>query len=114
MMDTTLKAKWVEALRSGKYQQGQGYLQKDGKFCCLGVLCDVSDVGEWKTIPDLYYGYTEIYNYGGHISKRYLTEELQSKLGLPDEEQGHFADLNDEKRKDFHYIANVIEQKRTF
>ena len=32
---------WVKALRSGEYEQGRGYLQHDGKFCCLGVLCEV-------------------------------------------------------------------------
>lgn len=34
-----LKTKWVEALRSGEYQQLQGALY-DGKnsYCCLGVL----------------------------------------------------------------------------
>lgn len=34
--------KWVEALRSGKYKQGQGYLRFNDKFCCLGVACDVA------------------------------------------------------------------------
>lgn len=35
------KAKFVEALRSEKYQQGSGYLLKDGRYCCLGVACEV-------------------------------------------------------------------------
>lgn len=41
-MDAQLKAKWVEALRSGKYQQVRGTL-REGKrgFCCLGVLADI-------------------------------------------------------------------------
>ncbi len=39
---TSLKEKWVKALRSGKYEQGVGKLQTyDGHFCCLGVLEDV-------------------------------------------------------------------------
>lgn len=34
--------KWVNALRSGKYKQGQkGYLKRDGKYCCLGVLVEL-------------------------------------------------------------------------
>lgn len=37
-----LKAKWLRALRSGKYAQGSGALaEEDGdelKYCCLGVL----------------------------------------------------------------------------
>lgn len=32
---------WVEALRSGKYKQGKQALCKDGKYCCLGVRCEV-------------------------------------------------------------------------
>lgn len=38
-MDKKLKAKWVEALVSGKYQQIQGRLHDGvGGYCCLGVL----------------------------------------------------------------------------
>jgi hypothetical protein len=40
-MNKEVKAKWVAALRSGKYEQGDGALLMDGKFCCLGVLCDL-------------------------------------------------------------------------
>lgn len=33
---------WVTALRSGKYEQGIGQLKtNDGKYCCLGVACEV-------------------------------------------------------------------------
>jgi hypothetical protein len=37
-----VKAKWVAALRSGEYEQGSGVLNKDGKLCCLGVLCELA------------------------------------------------------------------------
>lgn len=31
--------KWLKALRSGDYKQGNGHLKTaDNKFCCLGVL----------------------------------------------------------------------------
>jgi hypothetical protein len=43
-MDADLKAKWVEALRSGEYEQGSLYLRKEGKHCCLGVLCELADI----------------------------------------------------------------------
>jgi hypothetical protein len=36
-----LRAKWVAALRSGEYQQGSERLHRDGRFCCLGVACDI-------------------------------------------------------------------------
>lgn len=43
--------KWLKALESGKYKQGDTYLiqkgRKENKYCCLGVLCEVygSDMG---------------------------------------------------------------------
>jgi len=33
--------KWLAALRSGTYPQGFGLMEKNGKFCCLGVLQQV-------------------------------------------------------------------------
>jgi hypothetical protein len=42
-MDPTIKAKWLEALRSGQYEQGHDALHDPEKntFCCLGVLSEV-------------------------------------------------------------------------
>jgi hypothetical protein len=40
-MNQEIKQKWVAALRSGEYVQGLGALNISGKFCCLGVLCDL-------------------------------------------------------------------------
>ena len=43
ILNKEIKEKWINALRSGEYTQGQGYLyieNSDGteSFCCLGVL----------------------------------------------------------------------------
>ena len=57
-MRPEVKAKWVEALRSGKYSQGRNQLRTPGfpaetepVYCCLGVLCEVyrqeTGLGEW-------------------------------------------------------------------
>jgi hypothetical protein len=46
-MNPEWKEKWVEALESGEYEQGQGCLNGSGKFCCLGVLCDLYDADKW-------------------------------------------------------------------
>ena len=40
-MNEEPKKKWVEALRSGDYEQGRCAMHREDKFCCLGVLCDV-------------------------------------------------------------------------
>ncbi len=50
-MKPEIKKKWVQTLRSGKFQQGQGCLRQGDKFCCLGVLCELhreETHGEWK------------------------------------------------------------------
>ena len=42
-MDAQLKQKWIQALKSGEYQQGQQVLcSDDDRFCCLGVLAKVA------------------------------------------------------------------------
>lgn len=46
-MKAELKQKWVDALRSGKYEQGRFALRRNGKFCCLGVLADIIAPDEW-------------------------------------------------------------------
>lgn len=40
-MNKQIKAKWVRALKSGKYKQGHGQLKNKSKFGCLGVLTDL-------------------------------------------------------------------------
>lgn len=50
-MKAEVANKWIEALRSGEYQQAEGQLRKcgdnwevdpsDSAYCCLGVLCDL-------------------------------------------------------------------------
>lgn len=42
------RKKWVKALRSGGYQQGQNKLKNhEGAFCCLGVACDLVRPNGW-------------------------------------------------------------------
>jgi hypothetical protein len=41
-MKKEVMKKWVAALRSGQFKQGFRQLELDGKFCCLGVLCQIA------------------------------------------------------------------------
>ena len=42
-MDIEKARMWSDALKSGRYAQGSGFLNVDNKeFCCLGVLCEVA------------------------------------------------------------------------
>lgn len=58
-MNENIKNKWIEALRSGEYEQGTGQLKSlDNKYCCLGVLCEIyhKEVGgAWFEKEDLIY-----------------------------------------------------------
>lgn len=50
--EVQLLTKWVEALESGKYQQGRNRLRNFDRFCCVGVLCDVVDPTKWVYLGD--------------------------------------------------------------
>jgi hypothetical protein len=44
-MLTKIKSKWVKALRSGRYKQANSVLlDRDGAYCCLGVLAKIQGV----------------------------------------------------------------------
>jgi len=51
-MPKKLKQKWIVALRSGKYEQGTDYLRKNNRYCCLGVLGDISPKWDWPAEED--------------------------------------------------------------
>lgn len=46
-----VRKQWTDALRSGAYEQGKHCLQISGRFCCLGVLCDILDPQGWGAEP---------------------------------------------------------------
>jgi hypothetical protein len=38
---------WVNALRSGNYKATKNCLRDEKGFCCLGVLCDLTEPNNW-------------------------------------------------------------------
>ena len=52
-----LQKLWIAALRSDEYDQGSYILRSEyGKYCPLGVLCDLYDPSRWnKTKHGFYY-----------------------------------------------------------
>lgn len=52
-MDDAIKAAWKDKLMSGDFPQGQGWLRswnpdmERWEYCCLGVACEISGLGEW-------------------------------------------------------------------
>lgn len=58
-MNKIIKEKWLEALRSGEYNQTKGMLRDDKGYDCLGVLCNIhseeTGKGVWKRDGNLFY-----------------------------------------------------------
>ena len=78
-MKPELKKQWVEALRSGKYEQGEKTLKTpDDKFCCLGVLCDISGLGKWVAVDGVL-----TYVSGRAKAAGYLGTRFAEIFGLP-------------------------------
>jgi hypothetical protein len=99
-MDAALKAKWVEALRDGKYEQGQSYLRRGTQFCCLGVLCDLVSKNEWEVTD------SNIFRFRG--VRGFLPGELRDGAGISVGEENDVANMND-NGKSFAEIADYIE-----
>lgn len=110
-MDAELKAKWLEALRSGRYDQTTGQLRDGNCFCCLGVLCDVFDPEAWDIggigdVPEWSYG-------EGHDQRSevaVLPQNFRITYGISPAVQDHVVQMND-AGKTFSEIANYIEAK---
>lgn len=128
-MNKRVKAKWIEALRSGKYKQVRGslreteYNSKTEKervkgYCCLGVLCDI--------FKDSTVGRRVKAAWGEDFlgSTAYLPEEVRDWAGLPGEDievfragkdhclegvQEALTTLNDTDRAGFKRIATWVE-----
>lgn len=109
-MNLEVKAKWLEALRSGKYKQGVGSLKQlhedEIKHCCLGVLCDLARL-EGIVIETTN---TEVYSFESDNESQYLypPTAVYKWAGLTDDEAKPYARNNDEGYT-FHQIANSIE-----
>lgn len=105
-MKTELKRKWVNALRSGDYPQGYGTLRGPLGFCALGVLLDVSGIGDWTY--DEQDRYTGNYYAGGCLTDGELCG-VREFVGLSDDLETLILQINDEDRADFNYLADFIE-----
>ncbi len=108
-MNKEVKDKWIEALESGKYKQGQENLRKGDKYCCLGVLCDIIDTSKWYS-----YDFEGLYEYTyNNVEASYgttLPYNLRIKLEITPEQQSELIQLNDAEDYDFPAIADWIKE----
>ena len=111
-MNAKIKARWLKALRSGRYKQAKeqlrtGFQPGPYSYCCLGVLCDLarkSGIGEWDDgkfnghagdLPEV------VVDWAGLESSN---PEVMTRAGID-----YLANLNDGGRT-FKQIANYIEK----
>lgn len=118
-MNRTVKKKWVQALKSGKYKQGRGHLKqvdqnKNEYYCCLGVLCDLYCKEKKKGFDAVVYNSAWFdSDAGGDV----LPPSVQKWAGLDHpnpitKEYGALSTVNDSmiKLSDFKQIASMIEE----
>ena len=111
MMNQEIKQRWIQALRSGEYQQGRENLFHCGKFCCLGVLTDlyIKEHGlQWKQDSGDLWSFEEE---GGVLP---LSVRKWSGIPEPNPMIGN-ADAtvhNDQRFESFATIADYIEKDK--
>lgn len=109
-MDPTWKKKWVDALRSGEYEQGRGGLRSTtDKFCCLGVLTDLCIkeglTEEWEI------GDKDWWEAEGRPGTLPTSTRKATGADYPYiPREGHLATLNDRRGFSFERIADLIEE----
>lgn len=114
-MNTEVKEKWLNALRSGEYRQGTAFLKRGEALCCLGVLCDlfIKDGGKahWEVIDGKYFS-NIVVDDNNVREYKVLPSIIQNWAGLkeanPATSTYSLALLND-KGDTFEQIADVIE-----
>ena len=131
-MNRSVATMWAEALRSGEYEQGDGFLKyvkvlgvdKDDPskdfhvmHCCLGVLCEVAmnegvPLVEKESHVENDRRLRKFDNCLAALPQAVMEwAEIRDERGCYDDENGcHLDQLNDSMRHSFHDIADVIEK----
>lgn len=107
-MKKRIFVKWIKALRSGSYVKIKGALRNDIGFCALGVLCDISGLGNWEPEPN-----SKKLQYLGQI--HYLPKPVAEWAGMSETEASKVSAFllvhNDNLKIGFNDLAFLLEQK---
>lgn len=132
-MNPEVKAMWLDALRSGEYEQTFSRLRDEKGYCCLGVLCDLhaqTTGGEWNmtelwklrylgegaTLPALVEQWAGLDNDNPIIGTHEVIGAVVDEYGYETNETGTHtevllaAEANDELDWTFEQIADAIEE----
>lgn len=110
-MKPEIKQKWIDALRSGEYDQDAHELKTPHGYCCLGVLTDIyikEQNLEWKRFDgDTEKEFTS-YEFNGFEGS--LCPEVIDWSSFPDgKTEAILIEMNDDQRKTFDEIADYVE-----
>jgi hypothetical protein len=120
-MNKDVAMKWVQALRSGKYQQGKARLRDGlGQYCCLGVLAEIQgffDKGlcdpaapalssKARDLVGLSYGLGDLGHFADKPERIAWPDSIQNTAART---QPSLAHLNDYGGCSFEQIADFIE-----
>ena len=101
-LDPEFKAKWVAALRSGEYKQGQKYLRtKSDAYCCLGVACKLLPV-QWDGSASN--NCIQADGYSGVMPTQHMTG-----IGLDEDAQNTLINMNDGAEGRTHTFAEIAD-----
>ena len=109
-----LVQKWIEALLSNNYPQGNGCLRNhENKYCCLGVFCDISGRGKWlqnRGNVSFSFSLGEDEDMSRRLfSNIQLPTHLREEIGMSDPFMSALMGLNDQDKFTFSEIAYVVK-----
>lgn len=118
-MTTPTLDEWIEALESGRYEQGRSVLRnkmKTGstKYCCIGVLCELDDEFAWASDPytlsweDTVEGWQPSGSLFPSTIHHSMPPQLQVELGLGPRASDALVKMNDTFRFSFPEVAAVL------
>lgn len=114
-----VKERWLKALRSGDFKQGQGKLKQqnddlENEHCCLGVLLEAglgAEASQYNVYAEAWVGASQTLINTIQLSQAFKSYNAKK---LPendvDDAQQALINMNDEKRWSFKKIANWIEK----
>lgn len=103
------RLKWIEALESGHYNQGRGYLCRRNKYCCLGVAAEILNLP--KTPQP---GSTEEETFTDPEEAQMtcaLSPYTRRQLDLSLDQESRCISWNDKHRYSFSQIAAMLRQE---
>lgn len=105
-----LTRRWIEALRSGRYEQTTDTLRFGNGFCCLGVACDVINPDAWTPLSEM--PGEMCYEWEADNQRTLdvdLGQDELEALGITRAQQAELITMNDQGEP-FSAIADRIEE----